>query len=174
MHRWLVFIPLVLLVAACNTKVYTLTDGYMQVQKPQRVQKAWKLVWQDEFEGRVIDTTRWTKVPAGNSDWNRHMTSDDRCYDLHDGQLYLKGILNADTTVDKRPFLTGGLYSKGKMAFQYGMVEIRAKLEKAQGAWPAIWMLPEKGGWPREEKLILWNTSIMTRWCTKQSIPIIR
>jgi beta-glucanase (GH16 family) len=149
MVKWIYLLPFVLLATACKTKVYTLTDGYMQVQKPQRAQKSWKLVWQDDFEGGALDTTRWTRVPAGNADWNRHMSNLDICYEQHGGQLYLKGIRNPDTTVDKRPFLTGGIYGKGKMAFQYGMVEIRAKLEKARGAWPAIWMLPEKAAWPK-------------------------
>ena len=28
-------------------------------------------------------------------------------------------------------------------------MEIRAKLQAAKGAWPAIWMLPEKAEWPK-------------------------
>jgi beta-glucanase (GH16 family) len=40
--------------------------------------------------------------------------------------------------------LTGGVYTKGKKAFINGRIEICAKLNAAKGAWPAIWMLPEK------------------------------
>ena len=29
-----------------------------------------------------------------------------------------------------------------------GRIEIRARLEAAEGAWPAIWMLPEHAPWP--------------------------
>ena len=42
------------------------------------------------------------------------------------------------------------------MAFQYGKIEIRAKLESAQGAWPAIWMLAEQkkyGDYPRNGEI---------------------
>jgi len=116
----------------------------------------WKLIWQDNFENTQLDSTKWTRIPPNKADWGKHMTSDDRCYELLDGKLSLKGIINPDTIGDSRPYLTGGIYSKGKFSFKYGKVEIRAKLESAQGAWPAIWMLPEHnkyGGWPKSGEI---------------------
>src|SRR5690606_18563267 len=41
-------------------------------------------------------------------------------------------------------------------AFQYGKVEIHAKLESAQGAWPAMWMLAEQnkyGAYPKNGEI---------------------
>lgn len=138
-----------LLAIACHPKVYQVTDRYQYVQKPVSAHKKWKLIFLEEFNGPALDTTRWTRITPNNADWGRHMTTQDLCYDQQGGLLYLKGVRNPDTTTDKRPFLTGGIYSKGKFAFQYGMVEIRAKLECATGAWPAIWMLPQKADWPK-------------------------
>jgi beta-glucanase (GH16 family) len=46
--------------------------------------------------------------------------------------------------------LTGGIYSYNKFAFQYGRIEVRAKLDPAHGAWPAIWMLSEKDIYPNQ------------------------
>lgn len=112
----------------------------------------WKLVWMDDFNMPVLDTTKWSRISPGKSNWNKHMTTDPRCYDISDGKLFLKGIVNTDTLEDPRPFLTGGISSKGKYAFQYGKIEIRAKLESAQGAWPAMWMLAAEnryGKYPR-------------------------
>ncbi|NLR66859.1 glycoside hydrolase family 16 protein [Chitinophaga varians] len=126
------------------------------LQKNARSQQQWQLIWEDNFNGSTLDTTKWTRIPPNGADWGKHMTSDDRCYVLKDGYLYLRGINNPDTTKDPRPFLTGGIYSKGKFAFQYGKVEIRAKLECAQGAWPAIWMLAENnkyGAYPRNGEI---------------------
>ena len=116
----------------------------------------WTLVWEDDFNGNSIDTAKWSRIPKGGSDWNRHMTQRDDCYTVAGGILHLKGIPNTDTSIDRRPFLTGGIWSKGKLAFQYGRVEIRAKLDMAQGAWPAIWMLAETdkyGAYPRNGEI---------------------
>lgn len=146
----------VMVFTGCETKPYELVDGHNFVQKPGREKKDWQLVWQDDFDGSELDTSRWTRIPPNNADWGRHMTSDDRCYALADGKLFLKGIVNPDTLTDPRPFLTGGIYSKGKFAFQYGRVEVRAKLEQAQGAWPAIWMLAEQqkyGAYPKNGEI---------------------
>ena len=44
------------------------------------------------------------------------------------------------------------MISKGKFEFQYGRVEIRAKLPQGQGTWPALWLLGgniDQVGWPR-------------------------
>jgi len=126
------------------------------VQKGNKPSKDWKLIWLDDFNSPDLDTTKWTKILQGKSDWNRHMTNDTACYDINDGKLYLTGIVNPDTTKDQRHYLTGGIYTKGKFAFQYGKIEIHAKFECAQGAWPAMWMLAEEnryGAYPRNGEI---------------------
>ncbi len=138
-------------ITSCKT-----TSKSIYIQKDGTQKKDWKIIWQDDFSSSVLDTSKWTKVPQGGSDWNKHMTNDPACYSLNDGKLYLKGIVNSDTTNDSRPFLTGGIYSKGKFAFKYGKVEIHAKLGCAQGAWPAMWMLAEQnkyGAYPRNGEI---------------------
>lgn len=141
----------------CRQVPYTKVDNYIYLQKENREDATeWQLIWEDHFERAEMDTTKWTRIPPGGADWNRHMSSDDRCYDLADGKLILKGIVNPDTLNDPRPFITGGVYTKGKFAFQYGKVEIHAKLECAQGAWPAMWMLAEQkkyGAYPRNGEI---------------------
>ena len=136
---------LMLTIVSCKSSASKIVDGYIYVQKNNLQKTDLKLVWEDNFNGPTLDTTKWTKIPPNKADWGNYMTSDPRCFDFSDGNLILKGIVNQDTLTDARPFLTGGIYSKGKFAFQYGKIEIRVKLESAQGAWPAIWMLSEQG-----------------------------
>ena len=50
-------------------------------------------------------------------------------------------LIRRQNITDTVPYLTGGVNTKGKFAYQYGKVEIKAKLENAKGAWPAMWML---------------------------------
>ena len=110
----------------------------------------WKLVWEENFNQRKgFDPKIWSKIPRGRSDWNNYMTDYDSCYAMRDGNLVLRGIVNHSLPNDTAPYLTGGLYTKGKKAFSNGRIEIRAKLHGAGGEWPAIWMLPEKANWPQ-------------------------
>ena len=108
-----------------------------------------RLTWEENFnQTSTFDSTKWTKIPRGRSDWNRHMSDFDSCYAMRNGNLVLRGILNNGVTNDTSRFLTGGLYTKNKVSFGFGRIEIRAKLNGAKGAWPAIWMLPDNGSWP--------------------------
>lgn len=134
-----------LLFSSCKSLSSKQEKDYIYIQEDEKMDRDWSLIWNDEFDGPAIDGSKWSKVPKGSSDWNRHMSHHPDCYSLSDGKLFLRGIKNPDTTADARPFITGGIYSKGKFAFQYGKIEIRAKLGSAQGAWPAMWMLAETG-----------------------------
>ena len=108
----------------------------------------YRLVWKENFRGKSIDDSRWSKIPRGKPDWKRYMSDHESLYELKGGKLILHGVENKGTAPeDTARFLTGGIFTKGKFAIRYGKVEVRAKLEAAQGAWPAIWMLPEKGSW---------------------------
>lgn len=112
--------------------------------------RQWELVWEDTFSGQsTFDTAVWSKIPRGKSDWNNYMSSFDSCYAVEGGDLILYGIRNTTQHQDTAPYLTGGVYTKGKKTFSDGKIEIRAKLGTATGAWPAIWMLPEDAAWPR-------------------------
>ena len=48
-------------------------------------------------------------------------------------------------------YTSGRINTKGKFEFTYGRVEVRAKLPRGRGIWPAIWMLGanyDKVHWP--------------------------
>lgn len=109
----------------------------------------WSLVWEENFDrAEGFDTRVWSKIPRGTSDWNNYMSDFDSCYAVGDGLLTLRGLSNLALPADTAPYLTGGLYTKGKQGFHRGRLEIRARLQGARGAWPAIWLLPQEGKWP--------------------------
>lgn len=108
----------------------------------------WRLVWEDDFKGKTIDESKWAKIPRGKSDWNNYMSDHDGLYEVKDGNLILRGMQNNVEPNDTAPFLTGGVYTKDKKTFGLGRLEIRAKLNPAKGAWPALWMLPAEAKWP--------------------------
>ena len=115
--------------------------------------KGWKLTWEENFNGPTLDTTVWSRTTRGGADWQNTQSGDPRLLTFRDGCLVLRGIVNDDLTSDPAPHLTGGVWTKGRKAFpDYCRYEIRARLHKAQGAWPAFWLLPfdeRHYGWPR-------------------------
>ena len=117
--------------------------------KTTKVPEGWSLVWKENFnQKKNFDSKVWSKIPRGKSDWNNYMSDFDSCYAMRDGNLVLRGLVNYSLPADTAPFITGGVYSKGKVGFSDGRLDIRAKLHGATGAWPAFWLLPEKEGWP--------------------------
>lgn len=157
-----------LILTGCSTNElpYDMKDGYLFVQKEERRNDStrWELVWEDQFDKGTLDTTRWTRIGLFTSpQWKtpvekwqentgcfRYITAtDERVVRFDKDNMLLRGIVNTDTlSGDPRPYLTGGIYSWGKFAFQYGRIEIRAKLDPAYGAWPALWMMSEKEIYP--------------------------
>ncbi|MCD7924609.1 MAG: glycoside hydrolase family 16 protein [Bacteroides sp.] len=111
--------------------------------------KKWRLVWSEDFNQKDgFDVATWSKIPRGTADWKNYMSDFDSCYALRDGNLVLRGMVNHTQKNDTAPYLTGGVYTKDKKLFTGGRVEVRAKLQAARGAWPAIWMLPNNAEWP--------------------------
>lgn len=110
----------------------------------------WKLVWSDEFNGAKVNSKYWSKIERGTPDWKNTMSKDPSLFAVKNGKLILRGKVNRNTKKDPSPFITGGLSTQRKVNFCYGKLEIRAKLDCAQGAWPALWLLPdtENGKWP--------------------------
>lgn len=112
---------------------------------------AWQLVWEDNFDQASFDTLNWSKIPRWHPEWARKMSDHPDCYAMRDGNLVLRGLVNPDPASDTSAYITGGIYTKYKRPFHGGRLEIRAKLQSAKGAWPAIWLKPfeeEKYPWP--------------------------
>lgn len=132
-----------------STIILTLILGVSSVTA-QTAKPKYRLTWQDHFRGKTFDSRSWTKIPrSASADWKRYMSPADSLYDVRKGKLILRGAFNTNLEADTAQFVTGGLYTKHKRTVKYGKVEVRAKLGRAQGAWPAIWMLPDEDiKWP--------------------------
>jgi beta-glucanase (GH16 family) len=118
---------------------------------PPLADSPWTLVWEENFDGNSLDTGRWNRIWRGRADWNRYMSQRDDLVQVKNGELILRGIRNDVEPSDTARYLTGGVDTQRKVAFGRGRLEIKAKLQGARGAWPAIWMMPFDGGdkWPK-------------------------
>jgi len=120
-------------------------------QKVQPVAKAgWKLVWQDEFSGPSVDSTKWNILRREQSKHNElQYYVPDEVY-IEKGCLRIRSRLRDYGT---KHYTSGRLDTKDKFAPIYGRFEIRAKLPGGQGLWPAHWLYPQNRDW-RMERLM--------------------
>jgi beta-glucanase (GH16 family) len=111
----------------------------------------WKLVWQDEFDTSTIDLTKWN-IRDGGPVYNneRQVYVPENVY-IEDGNLV---ILSQRHPRETPRFTSGRLNTSGKFEQQFGFIEIRAKLPKTQGIWPAHWMLPANDDFPPEIDIV--------------------
>lgn len=111
----------------------------------------WELVWEDDFDrSDIFSTGEWRKINREypTPDWMFHISDYEGCFDIVNSTVSLKGLVNTYVPEDTAKFLTGGITTKGLKSFQNGRIEVKAKLQAGRGAWPAIWLLPDEGGWP--------------------------
>jgi beta-glucanase (GH16 family) len=136
---------------------------------PAAAEDGWVMLWSDEFDGPQIDRGKWgfdVDCWGGGNDELQCYTKSGRNAAIEDGKLVItarqerttgpalpesqrrhSAMPDAEAT---RPFSSARLSTRGKAAWRFGRVEVRARLPQGQGSWPAIWMLPEKdryGSW---------------------------
>ena len=112
-------------------------DLYVEGEEPEAT-------WSEEFNyNGAVDSDTWTHE-IGNGEWGwgngefQYYTSSLNNVKVEDGVLKITA---------KREDIAGYEYSsariitKNKFEFQYGRVDIRAKLPTGVGTWPALWLL---------------------------------
>ncbi len=116
-----------------------------------------KLLWSDEFSYTGLpDSTKWN-YDLGNGcpnlcGWGnnelQHYTNQPENARVENGLLIIEAHQLSDST---RPYTSARLVTRGKAQWKSVRVEVRARLPRGRGTWPAIWMLPAEwkyGGWP--------------------------
>ncbi len=127
------------------------------ILKAQEITPA-KLIWSDEFsKDGLPDPTNWG-YDVGDHGWGNDELQYYSKEDVKNARVE-NGVLTIEARLDSvRPkgFTSARLVSKGKAFWQYGYIEVKAKLPEGVGTWPAIWMLPEEnrhGGWPKNGEI---------------------
>lgn len=117
--------------------------------------KDWKLVWSDEFnQSGLPDTAKWSYEQGyiRNNEKQYYTKARKENARVEDGHLIIEA--RADSALikgEKRPITSAALETKGIADWTYGRIEVKAKLPKGRGTWPAIWMLGsniDSVGWP--------------------------
>lgn len=109
------------------------------------------LIFEEQFDGTALNESNWN-YELGNGCPNI-------CgWGNNEPQIYTKenaivkdGHLIIKATKDGDQYHSARITTANKVEFQYGTIEVRAKLPVGKGLWPAIWMLGndiKEVGWP--------------------------
>lgn len=119
------------------------------------------LVWQDEFDvdGKP-DPENWSfETGFMRNHESQYYQSDNAS--VSNGVLKIEGRRETVKNEAYNPvsedwrksrqyaeYTASCLHTRGKREFQYGILEVRAKIDTAKGLWPAIWTLGVTKHWP--------------------------
>jgi beta-glucanase (GH16 family) len=98
---------------------------------PAPAGQEWKLAWNDEFDGKVLDASKWDTPEYKRRDafWSRKAV-------VLDG----KGSLALKVSKEGDNYYDGCARTKGKFEHTFGYYIARMKLQKKAGHWPAFWL----------------------------------
>ncbi len=101
------------------------------------------LTWSDEFTGNTLNTDDWNyEIGNGASGWGNneleYYTNNSKNVLVSNGNLIIEA---RKESVSGFNYTSARLTTQNKKQFQFGRIDIRAKLPKGKGIWPALWML---------------------------------
>ena len=134
---------------------------------PQSLTKpeGYALVWSDEFNmDGLPDPARWTydthRNAQGwyNDELQYYANARPQNARIENGSLIIEARIDPGikTLSDwgGQKYSSARLMTKDRAAWDYGYVDVRAKLPCGVGLWPAIWMLPQNGDkWPDDGEI---------------------
>ena len=121
---------------------------------------AWKLVFDDEFNGTKLDTAKWSTGWLASGITTPVNTTEKECYDpaqvsVSGGSLNLALIAKSESCGIPDPEYASGLVNtSGKYSYTYGFLQARVWLPGVSGNadkvanWPAVWT--DGQNWPTD------------------------
>lgn len=140
-------------------------------QTPRREANAYRregyrLIWSDEFsKDGLPNPRRWVYE-------ERFVRNHEDQYYQRGNAICRDGILTIEARRERRSnaeydpegtrwnqrkpyaeYTSSSINTRGRFAFLYGRLEVRARIPVAKGAWPAIWLLGRSLPWPHNGEI---------------------
>lgn len=121
-------------------------------ENPEDQREGWKLTFVDHFDGAKLDYDKWIPKDPWEVERNQELQGYwIKAFHLEEGILKIR--CEKETSFydgKRRDYRSGMMATNRTFNQQYGRFEIRCKIPKGQGFWPAFWLLPESMEWPPE------------------------
>lgn len=151
------FLAVYLLVSSCGKGSNSGgTTGPVVISPPPIPEKTYQIVWADEFNsGSIPDTSKWA-YETGGSGWGNNEL------EYYTARPENARIANGNLVIDARKesyngrnYTSARLITRGKAQWTYGKFEIKARIPRGRGTWPAIWLLSANNPliWPDNGEL---------------------
>lgn len=143
-------------------------SSYRPDERPPAARDGYVLAWHDEFSGTGRpDSLNWTyeRGFVRNEELQWYQPENAR---LSGGLLVIEGRRERVPNPSHDPsspdwrkrreaaeYTSACLTTRGLRSFGYGRLEIRARIDTASGAWPALWTLGLRGHWPNDGEIDL-------------------
>lgn len=128
-----------------------LSPAYVEAKPPG---KGWKLTFSDDFNGKTLNPKKWSTCYWWASNGCTNGGNKELQWYQPDDVILRNGILRLRARkrqMNGFNYTSGMIASHDKYALRYGYVEMRAKLPKGRGLWPAFWLAPQQRNvWPPE------------------------
>ena len=112
----------------------------------------YSLAWADEFNVKDINANSWTFETGNNNGWGNseleYYTDRTQNVFVSGGNLVLEARAEPYNTFK---YTSTRMITKNKKIFKFGRIDVRAKMPKGKGIWPALWMLGnniDQVNWP--------------------------
>ena len=112
----------------------------------------YQLAWSDEFDSTGVNTNDWNFELGNNNGWGNNELEN------YTGRIQNAFVSKGSLIIEARrenstssQYTSARMTTQGKKSFEFGRIDIRAKLPVGKGIWPALWMLGSNitsVGWP--------------------------
>ena len=144
-------------IALLSSVVFFSCNNAPAEKQPPVENNEWTIVFQDEFDYNGLpDSTKWGYDVGGhgwgNNELQFYTAGRQQNARVNEGMLTIEAHREE---MQSKEYSSARLVTKGKGDWQYARIEVKAKLPKGRGTWPAIWMLASTNPfkWPDDGEI---------------------
>jgi beta-glucanase (GH16 family) len=144
-------------IANDDTRVPFTNTGY----DPPAGHAGYALLWADEFDNSTLNSSIWSFENGDGCPNVCGWGNNELEYYRPDNLFFQDGKMLIEAKKESyggKSYTSSKILTRDKKFFKYGRIDIRAKLPKGKGIWPAFWLLPQHnvfGGWPQSGEIDL-------------------